>query len=216
MSYATASARCAAAGEETCPFTKVSDYDTCRNGANEPAAGYFWTSEPCQVHVQVDADGDVAVVHAARDAETFVGVDSGNTFRVKWDGDGAFPTTAVSGCAPGCVERSSTCLCNATVASGAVFVDASVVPTSDDVLAALRVGAWDPTAFDAGDYVQCVTDACNASLPDVRVWLSLTGGASASAAGASAAANATDIGGCFLGDAGDSRDDCACSALGGT
>lgn len=140
---------------------------------------------------------------------------SDNTFRVNWDGDGTYPTSA-GGCASaGCETVGATCLCNVTTASAAVFTDPDSVPSSDSVLGALHVGAFDPSRFDRGTYARCATAACNAS--DVVVWLKQSSGDDDGTAGGDddAAAGSVALGACYLASLATSCDD-TCEGLGGT
>lgn len=212
VSYTTAESRCTALGQDTCPYTTVSTWENCMNSQTEVKAGYFWTDEPCGVQVQIDSDGVVNIVHAVGNSLASFTADSGDTFQVNWDSD-AFPTAA-SGCAPGCVTTDETCLCNVTIDTSAVFTDSASVPTSDSVLGSLRVGAFAPSLFDKGTYARCVTAACNASAPDVVVWLKSTAEATDDDS-ATSVTNATSVGPCYLASLATSCDD-TCEGLGGT
>ncbi|KAH8057975.1 hypothetical protein JL722_6519 [Aureococcus anophagefferens] len=140
---ATAEARCASDGGEICDFSWVKRglYWNLR----------FWTSRPCAVVAQVDAQGRVNVVHdVSRDAPDHLAFGAvKTTFRVAWDG-GAFPSADDGTCAAsGCVGRDGGCACNATATLEAVFHDDAEVPVgAAHVAAVLRIGAPDPASLD--------------------------------------------------------------------
>lgn len=110
-----------------------------------------WTSRPCAVVAQVDAQGKVNVVHdVSRDAPDHLAFGAvKTTFRVAWDG-GAFPTADDGTCAAsGCVGRDGGCACNATATLDVVFNDEAEIPVgAAHVAAVLRIGAPDPASLD--------------------------------------------------------------------
>ncbi len=143
---------------------------------------WTWYDRSCSLKIQVDDDAMVTIVHTADDGlpenanNGYIykasRIDSQNKFFVTWDGD-AKPSAA-SGCggSSDCevidtdVERS--CLCSVTVEDTVVFTDALSVPSTQDVLAQLRVGAAPLDMYDADIYTLCTTDSCTCELYSVH------------------------------------------------
>lgn len=141
---------------------------------------FYWRSSACTLFAQVNADGWVATIQTPSENFSAVGGPEfkpdaleGNYFSVGWKG-GAFPQ-ADAGCGAGCTVRAATCLCPVTVAQLAVFTGSGedAVPTRADLVANLTIAAFDPSLFDAGDFVKCATVKCAASAPEVVVWFKI-------------------------------------------
>ena len=178
VTLATANARCAAKGKVVCHKMKNTGAGGC--GYSEFPT---WLSRPCTVQVQVYADGLVQLAHrptAIRAAEQ----NSKNHFGVRWAG-GVFPRPSDS-CYAGNLSSSCyvddtysfapSCVCDFTLNTAAVFTGA--VPSAAQVRDQLLIANAPPSSFDEGTYVRCITSACNASAPHVRVFVngSSTGG----------------------------------------
>jgi len=166
VAYATAEARCQAAGMTTCNWDSVPGTNwNCGTDLApwewyNPKAGlqFTWTSVPCTVQAQVDKEGYVAVVHDATPLTNpvmgRVGLDTGTYFRVLWDG-ASFPK-ATDGCSGGsCYVRGTTCVCDTSVLTTSVF-DGTFFPTEDELEDQLHIGAPKP-----GDgYSVCQAQVC--------------------------------------------------------
>jgi hypothetical protein len=178
VNYATAAARCSAANLAVCTgnMTTFSSWtNTCSQNS------YMWTSYSCTLQIQVYDQGFVGVVDPAFVASggppnmNLYNNSSGNTFRMRWN-NSLFPSFSTS-CSAGCVAVQTpgyggTCLCNISVSTAAVFVDSSVIPSPQQILSSLFVGAAVPSSFPSGTYSQCSSSVCNAAKPGVIVWLS--------------------------------------------
>ena len=159
---ATAAARCTSAGLELCSRSyRMTSLNTCgyRNGMP------VWVREPCHVQVQVHPDGFVNIVHSPQGSGTATtfSIDSNNKFRVYWDG-GQFPLVLADQCGissdSGCTVHHSSCLCNATVSSSALF---SQMPTAAMVRDQCHIGSAPPEAYTEGNaytYTLCTAAAC--------------------------------------------------------
>ena len=107
------------------------------------------------------------------------------TFPVRWAG-GRFPTPAdeCAGTGDLCtvatdpVSLIATCMCSPRLVSAAVFntSTSASLPTVAEVLEGLSIGSAPPSRFDAGTYVRCVTAACDAAAPAVKVHLHASSG----------------------------------------
>ena len=144
---------------------------------------WAWYDRSCSLKIQVDDDAMVTIVHTPDDGlpennnngyiYKAARLDSQNKFFVSWDGNSKPSSASSCGGSSDCevietdVERS--CLCNVTIIDTAVFVDASDVPSAQDVMAQLHVGAALPDTFDAGTYSRCTTTPCLASDVD-EIW----------------------------------------------
>ena len=159
--YATAAARCASIGRTLCNFTRVeseaASFARCTRGSSD----YFWNSasRPCQLSVQIAADGQVNLV------DTIDGLPHGAAFQtddvskfaVAWVNE-TFPKVANNNCSAACTLRGVSCICPVEVIDTAVFT--SAVPSALDAQRLLTVGAADPRTFPSGHYVQCTAPAC--------------------------------------------------------
>ena len=137
-----------------------------------------WSSRSCETQVQVQRDGRVSAVHVGElGTEPIAPINSiggKSIFDVGWVG-GSYPA-AVSNCSADaasvtgsvCTVDGSSCVCSVEVSVSAVFNDTSQLPTASDVRQSLNVGAINPEAFPAGEYVRCDSLACTTA--DVEVW----------------------------------------------
>ena len=170
------------AQESFCEYGGVSDSlkinaDTCCNDMYESVA-FGWSTTPCNIQVKVDSNGCVAVVHENTNPTVqtmyHVDVEEGiSFFDVKWNealtedaNDGDFPSVLEGSCntTAGCdFHYTNYCLCDVAVSEIVVF-EGPDLPTRDDILAQLDVGAFDVAMFDAGAYVSI------GSSTDVSAW----------------------------------------------
>ena len=129
---------------------------------------YHWTTAGCTIKVKVDPSGMLAVVHSPDETRKVNGADTYPTvqshvhqdktvsfFFVHWDegntplGQKSYPT-ADTGCgSSGEQLEGGFCLCDSTVVETAVFESE---PSRSQVLEQLHIGAFDPIAFDEGEY----------------------------------------------------------------
>ena len=143
--FAEATARCLAQAGDTprwiCTLEELSGTtNECKYGSM-----HSWASDACALKVQVYDDSFVGLVHDPVSGYPHLEMDSGRVFSVPWAG-GAFPAVA-AGCGAGCVARGSTCLCETTLDSAAVFAS---LPSALDADASLHIGApVDPILDDS-------------------------------------------------------------------
>eukprot|EP00804_Cyclotella_cryptica_P011127 CCRYP_019061-RA/>CCRYP_019061-RA protein AED:0.09 eAED:0.09 QI:216/1/1/1/0.83/0.69/13/1964/1704 len=170
--YASAQARCAAyrPGWRTCAWDTVPISWDCGTDTaywqgdysadSSPGLRFSWTSEPCTMGVQVDVEGNIAIIHSvgALAVKERVGIDTGTYFGVFWENDGLYPTVN-SNCGGVCEVHENTCVCrNVNVETSAVFSD---ITTVDDLMLKLKIGATDPSRFDTGTYHLCTAPKCS-------------------------------------------------------
>lgn len=124
---------------------------------------WHWSTASCSVRVKVDSDGLIAIVHAAEqtqkkwgsqdfpDPQSHVNQDKTvSYFHVHWDtsnveaGRLEYPHTTENSCDGGTISGTF-CMCDTTVVNAAMF---SALPTRDEVLSSLFVGAFDPAVMD--------------------------------------------------------------------
>ena len=149
---------------------------------------WFWRSQSCTLSVNINAEGGLNMVHnlegSADSIPESVRLD-GRKSEAKWDVhwvDGLFPDpendcNGSQDCSVHVSDNTGqpTCLCTVSVENAAPFTDLANLPSREDVLSRLKIGAASLETFDAGTYAQCVTAECLAT-PDVQVW-TLAGGA---------------------------------------
>ncbi|KAL7541734.1 hypothetical protein ACHAXR_011178 [Thalassiosira sp. AJA248-18] len=174
--YQTAQDRCAAfgTGYSTCSWTSVGINYSCGTDTgyeqgtysvdSAPGMRFSWMNKSCSVNAQINRVGDVAIVHSVGHLEVKerVRVGTGTFFGVLWD-DGSYPTVdsnceSIPGFGP-CQVHEDTCICSTSVETAQVF-DGSKIPTTDDVLSQLHIGAPDPNLFDVGAYNLCAAQIC--------------------------------------------------------
>jgi hypothetical protein len=179
VTLATAMRRCAAASKFVCERHNCAQPDQfCAYGSEGPPQNACvnqadhtrtWMMRSCGLQVQIDSSGMVNVVHshpstlgtwsdgASDTTNPETSINSHNTFRVRWRG-GAYPVVGVSHCSnatAACVSHGATCLCDTEVHTVPVFTDHMAVPTRDQVLAQLHIGAPEPDVFDTNTYMTC-------------------------------------------------------------
>jgi len=155
LTYATAAARCAASSLTVCQT-----FSSVAGGHCDLSNELTWQGASCSVQLEIDHEGHVNAVHSPA-GHQYVAAHSGNTHRVRWEG-GRFPAVA-TGCASGCSQQGSSCLCPIQVQTAAVFSDTRLVPSVTEIEANLFVGSAPPDAFDHGTYVRCASAACSAA-----------------------------------------------------
>lgn len=119
---------------------------------------FFWTSDPCEQQVKVRSDGLIAFVHKPKynaevydDTVPYVDYDFASTFiKLPWQKDPVthneiFPTID-NACGDGVctLTHDDMCLCGVTTTENPVF---ATVPSREDALATLKIGAHDPALF---------------------------------------------------------------------
>jgi len=107
----------------------------------------------CEIKVLVEDTGFVGVVHDHTSWARFY-VDSGELFRVRWEGN-RYPTVSGTNCSqPACEVRGSACLCSLAIATAPVYTAAADAgpPSLSAAEEALRIGAPRPSMYDAGVY----------------------------------------------------------------
>ena len=167
VKYETAAARCAARSDG---YTAVCSAHYQSVGCAMESERSWLAEKPgdvaCKAQVQVLHGGIVSLVHPgstdAKLKESF-----GNVFRARWAG-GLFPNPTL-GCPDECSSVSapgllSSCLCDATDTTVAVFNDTLPLPKPAQVLETLRIGSPQPDSFPDGVYTPCSSKACNAAL----------------------------------------------------
>ena len=97
-----------------------------------------------------------------------VAVDVGTYFGVFWDA-GSYPqaSSLCGGIATCQVRSDSTCLCDTTVQTVAVF-DGSFKPTVEQLLSQLHIGSIDPSLLSA-EYSKCPTQICS-NQTEYEIW----------------------------------------------
>jgi len=127
---------------------------------------FFWTNDPCDQQIKVRSDGLIAFVHKPKfnaevydDTTPYVDFDFAATFiKLPWQKDPVthyeiFPTVNNT-CGNGvcAATHDDMCLCNVTVTETPVF---ATLPSRQDALAALKIGAHDPALFsdDSTTYI---------------------------------------------------------------
>jgi len=189
VTLATAAARCEARGEALCNAARVFKRDATDNcDLSADGAAYFWSTatRECSMLAQVHHDGRVSVIDQAPEVKPIdhayklrPNSDTWLRFSVAWK-DGAYPTVGATGnCSGACTvhrmpsengdRHTDTCVCPTEVVKQAVFTDASKLPTREEIITQLAVGAVDPAAYDSGTYVKCTSALC-AGHPDVAVY----------------------------------------------
>ena len=179
MTHATAVARCAARADgHTALCSKdVSHAPGCFGapGMQDERKWYALGDErdenglmneeqgACRTRVQVFSHGMVSLVHSPT-SEPSLTPDSGNVFRVAWEGGkNNHPKIADSTCPQGCDVHGITCLCD-TDPTMATVIGSVHNLSAADVVDALHVGSAPPEAFAAGIYMPCTSAACTDAL----------------------------------------------------
>lgn len=145
-SFTTAKSRCGNLGKTLCTSNDIIP------GSN---ADRIWSSDVCSVYVQVMNDGRVNFVLNTQsfvNAPVFYGLaqDSNIKIRVNWE-DGKFPKVETK-CGKLCTVRGQTCVCPTSAASSVVYTDVNNLPSVEEILENLNIGAVDPEMFDLGAF----------------------------------------------------------------
>lgn len=122
---------------------------------------YHWTTASCGINIKVNPDGLVTIIHIPKDKWTRPKVQSHvnkekavSYFHVQWDtsnvavGKLEYPHVSDNFCDGGTIENEF-CVCDTDVISKAVF---DYMPTREDVLTKLFVGAFDPVEMFETSY----------------------------------------------------------------
>lgn len=122
---------------------------------------YHWSPAGCLIKVKVNYIGQVALVYEPDNfayLHPHIDVDNRNFFKVYWDSDdyprndndvpGAGNTCGNGVCKP---IITGGCLCDTSISESRVFK--SMPGSVEEVLSRLTIGAYDPTAYDDGTYV---------------------------------------------------------------
>ena len=131
---------------------------------------WHWTTGSCNIQVKIDQDGRIAILHNPQDKWTQLGTDQYPTvqshvntnktvsyFDVHWDKTNIavekleYPH-ADNACDGGKLSDNY-CICNTTLTTSTVF---DSLPTRDDVLSNLFVGAFDPIVMYPETYTALV------------------------------------------------------------
>jgi hypothetical protein len=112
------------------------------------------------IKVKVNAIGQVALVYEPDDyayLHPHIDASNRNYFKVYWDGEYPLNNNDVpdgNSCGNGICESLVTggCLCHTSISKSRVFK--SMPGSVDEVLSKLTVGAYDPSAYDIGTYVE--------------------------------------------------------------
>lgn len=131
---------------------------------------YHWTTGSCAVRVKINSDGLVAILHKPEDkwkrlgSQKFPQVQSHvnenitvSYFHVQWDmtnvGVGKLEYPHVSDDCDGGTISGEYCICNSTVTDSPVF---DSLPTREEVLSQLFIGAFDVSMYDDGTFTVVV------------------------------------------------------------
>ena len=183
LTFEDNSRRCADWGRSTCDPRRIGAFtghrgqcvhrqccrDTVQSVAHPQDSTYAWTNAPCSVRVVINPHGLIAVVHHAEHSHNQWGdpvaqshvnkASSVSYFDVQWDttnvavGKLEYPHVDDNACDGGEVFESLSCLCDTTLEETAVF---GSLPTREQVLAQLQVGAFDPVMYDDNTYTTLV------------------------------------------------------------
>lgn len=187
--FASNSAQCLVDGGRVCdadgliadnPLVNIrTNYDEIYPSKNT----FFWTDAPCTLSLKVRFDGMVAIIHEPWgspffDDKTVPYVDINNTityFNVPWKRDNItseelFPSVTDNECGGGActVTADDMCLCHVNISETPVF---SSLPSREDVLSSLVVGAFDPAVFTDDDSAANATYSLFESSADVEVYV---------------------------------------------
>ena len=186
LTYAQNEQRCSAWGRGVCDAGRIGPFVmrtghcmhrqsciyTSSSQVNLENNAWLWTTASCDIKVQIDSDGLVAIFHspaetkkswASQDYPTVQShVHANKTvsyFHVQWDmsnltvGKLEYPHVTDNGCDGGMTVSGDLCVCSATETTVRVF---DSLPTRDEVLSNLYVGAFDPTTMYADTYTAVV------------------------------------------------------------
>ena len=160
------------------PFTgwkgQCLHHQCCRDvkstGSWMHANRYHWSTQSCDILVKVmPSDGTVGIVHDPANPNNIKTWGSANAprvanhvnkdklvsyFYVQWKttdqvGKLDFPHGSENACDGGTIETDGSCLCTTNIVGDRVF---SSLPTREQVLSTLHIGAFDPSMFDNGVY----------------------------------------------------------------
>lgn len=84
-----------------------------------------------------------------------VNPDNINFFKVKWEGDGHFPSTENQCANNACISMGYDCLCNIEILQNPVF---TAIPTVEDIISTLKIGHVAPDSFPDGTFTLSSTE----------------------------------------------------------
>ena len=141
--------------------------DVGGNTAHLTATAWHWSTASCDIQVQVDPDGLIAILHAPEETtkpwgsqeyptvQSHVNINKTvSYFNVQWDtsnvgiGKLEYPHVIDNTCDGGTLSGDF-CVCHTTLTTSAVF---DSLPTRDEVLSNLFIGAFDPTIMYQDTY----------------------------------------------------------------
>jgi hypothetical protein len=166
VTYDVNEQRCNEIGGHPCDFEyMIKCGQFCVGGFNKQQAHsntFYWTTEPCPMKIKVRIDGVAAIVHdpvltmGSPITVPYVSSDKNiNYINVHWPrhrytGNEVFPTIDNDCWYGECTKmRDNTCLCDVREEHDLVFTS---MPSKKDVLAQLKIGAFEPELYDSGDY----------------------------------------------------------------
>ena len=124
--------------------------------------GYIWTNKSCSMQIKIFSSGRVLIVTAGQVYSEKNGNKHGIAkFLVHWEpsayGNGSYFPTVSGGCGTGCSfdpAQGGSCLCNVSVSEHTVYTNIKKIPTAEELLSTLFIGAPAP-ADEPGVYVRC-------------------------------------------------------------
>ena len=146
--------------------------DSPSSSVNLEANAWLWTTGSCDIKVRIDPDGLIAIFHEPAqttkqwNSQDYPTVQSHvhvnktvSYFHVQWDmsnvtiGKLEYPHVTDNACDGGMTVSGDLCVCSATEITDRVF---DTLPTREEVLSNLYVGAFDPTTMFADTYTAVV------------------------------------------------------------
>ena len=115
-------------------FTTKPDDDESSSRHSGWIPSFSWTNEACTLQAEVGPDGSIFIMQSASDSTVRVPV------KVKWEMD-TYPLAATCDSMGECQSAGGSCLCDVTESTSAVFADASNIPSKEEVLSQLHIGA---------------------------------------------------------------------------
>jgi cullin-associated NEDD8-dissociated protein 1 len=147
QSFESARSVCAKFNQTLCRYSSLS--------VPSSSGGYrTWTSDSCKVRAQIFSDGRISIIHAFPSNWNIPNVyglraDSNIKIRVNWESK-LFPITG--NCPLGCENNRTSCICDTEVENVVVFDNVSSIPSVEEVIAKLSIGAPNPAMFDLDTY----------------------------------------------------------------
>mmetsp|Transcript_36280 Transcript_36280/g.71395 ORF Transcript_36280/g.71395 Transcript_36280/m.71395 type:complete len:470 (+) Transcript_36280:3-1412(+) len=160
MKYSSAVDRCSKNGQEQCNPKRFGQ-GLCMDG-QEKKIVYSWSKAGCVTRAKIYYKATYMIARVdfpdpdwagKRYVRSFVGDGTFNYFKVAWNGEVSAPNDS-SSCdsKPSCYSVVDGCICDTNVVETTAFPAGSDITSKDDILKTLRIGAFSPAMFDAGDY----------------------------------------------------------------